>query len=144
MASEDTKLGNELRLQIGDGNSPEVFVDFCSVTDVQGLGESKPQVDVTGACDLARTFRNGLAEGNEMTLVANFIQGDTQAQQMYAAYQTDDIVNFKYLVNPGDSPSEFFAFSMTLLSWTLGTPVGDKATLTFGGKITGPVVWVHV
>lgn len=143
MASEDTKLGNEIRLQLGDGNSPEVFIDFCTVTDVQGLGESKPQVDVTGACDISRRFRNGLAEGNEMTLVANFIQGDTQVQALYELYKTDDIANFRYVVNPGDSPSEYFAFSLTLLSWALATPIGDKATMTFGGKITGPVVWLH-
>jgi hypothetical protein len=141
--SEDTLIGNELRLQVGDGASPETFVDFCSITDVSGFGESKPLVDVTSICDTARKFRNGLKEGAEVTLAANFIQGDEQGRQLFESYQADDIVNFKWLVNPGDSPQEYFAFSMTILGWQLAAPVGDKAAMTFTGKISGPVVWVH-
>lgn len=143
MASEDTLLGNDLRLQIGDGTSPEEFVDYCDASDVSGIGESKPQVDVTTLCDLARTFRNGLAEGQEVTIVANLIQGSAQTRALFESYKNDDIVNFR-LVMVGTSPEEFFAFSMTMNAWTVGGAVGEKATMTFTGKISGPVDWVYV
>lgn len=142
MASEDTLIGNELILSIGDGNSPEVFTDFCAIGDVGGLGESKPQVDVTTLCDEARTFRNGLKEGNEMTIAANMIQGDAQTRALFESYQDDEIVNFRYRMKDV-SPEEYFAWSATILSWNIAGPIGDKAVMTFGMKITGPVEWIH-
>lgn len=143
MASEDTLIGNELRLQIGDGNSPEVFTDFCAANDVSGLGESKPQVDVTTLCDLARTFRGGLAEGAEVTITANLIQGDAQTRALFESYGADEIVNFR-LTMVGVSPEEFFAFSGALLGWNIGSAVGEKAEMTFTVKISGGVDWVYV
>lgn len=142
MSSEDTLIGNELVLAVGDGNSPEAFADFCAIGDVSGLGESKPTVDVTTLCDLARTFRNGLKEGAEMSIVANLIQGDAQTRALFASYQADDIVNFQYRV-VGVSPAEYFAFSATISGWTIAGPVGGKATMTFRMKISGVVDWVQ-
>lgn len=142
MASEDTLIGNELRLQIGNGDSPEVYLDFCAANDVGGVGESKPQVDVTTLCDLARKFRGGLPEGAEVTIVANLIQGDAQTREMFQAYKTDDIVNFRLLMI-GVSPEEFFAFSATILGWNIANPVGERATMTFTAKISGGVEWVY-
>jgi hypothetical protein len=140
--AEDTLIGNELILAIGDGNSPEAFVDFCSIGDVAGLGESKPQVDVTTICSTARQFRNGLAEGSEMTIAANFIQGDGQARSLFQSYKDDDIVNFQYRVK-GSSPAEYFAWSATVLGWSIAGPVGEKAVMNFTMKITGGVEWVY-
>lgn len=142
MASEDTLIGNELRLQIGDGNSPETFTDFCAASDVSGLGESKPQVDVTTLCDLARTFRGGLPEGAEVTITANLIQGEQQTRDLFQAYKADEVVNFR-LTMVGISPAEFFAFSGSILGWTVANPVGEKASMTFTVKISGGVEWIY-
>lgn len=140
--SEDTLIGNELVLSMGDGNSPEVFVDFCSIGDVSGLGESKPLVDVTTVCDTARKFRNGLAEGAEMTIAANIIQGDAQTRALFENYKNDDIVNFRYRFR-GVSPEEYFAWSATILGWSIAGPIGEKAVMTFTLKISGGVEWVY-
>lgn len=142
MASEDTLIGNELRLQIGDGNSPEVFVDFCAITDVGGFGASKPLVDVTALCDLARKFRNGLQEGAEVTLTANMIQGDAQTRALFESYRADEIVNFRYTL-VGISPAEYFEFSATILGWGLAGPIGERSTMTFTVKISGEIDWVY-
>ncbi len=140
--SEDTLIGNELRLRIGNGASPEVFADFCSASDVSGIGETKPQVDVTTLCDLARKFRGGLAEGSEVTLTANLIQGDTQARDLYQSYKANDVVSFR-LDMVGVSPPEFFAFAASILGWKVNPPVGEKATIVFTLKISGAVTWVY-
>jgi hypothetical protein len=142
MASEDTLIGNELRLQVGNADSPPVFTDFCAVGDVSGLGETKPQVDVTTLCDLARTFRGGLAEGAEVTIQANLIQGDAQTREMFQSYQADDVVPFR-LIMVGVSPEEYFAFSGAILGWSIAAPVGEKASMTFTVKISGGVQWVY-
>jgi hypothetical protein len=142
MASEDTLIGNELRLQLGDGNSPETFDDFCSIFDVAGLGETKPLVDVTTLCDLARVFRNGLKEGAELTIQANFIQGDAQTRDLFQRYQADDLANFRLII-VDSSPAEYFAFRATILSWQITPPIGEKAVMQFGLKISGAVEWVY-
>jgi hypothetical protein len=142
MASEDTLIGNELRLQLGDGNSPEVFADFCSIFDVAGLGESKPLIDVTTLCDLARVFRNGLKEGAEMTIQANLIQGDTQTRDLFNRYQIDDLANFRLII-VGSSPLEYFAWRATILGWQITPPIGQKAVMQFTLKISGAVSWVY-
>lgn len=141
MASEDTIIGNELILEIGDGNSPEVFTPFCAIGDVSGLGETKPQVDVTTLCDTARAFRNGLKEGNEMTVAANMIQGDQQTRDLFSSYQDDELVNFRYRFKDV-SPDEYFAWTANILSWNIAAPIGEKGVMTFGMKITGPVEWI--
>jgi len=141
--SEDTLLGNELRLQIGDGNSPEEFFDFCAAGEVSGIGETKPQVDVTTLCDLARKFRGGLPEGAEVTVTANLIPGDTQTRALFQSYKSDEIVNFR--LNMLDtSPEEYFSFSAAVLGWNIAPPVGEKATMSFTLKISGEVEWVYV
>jgi hypothetical protein len=142
MASEDTLIGNELRLQIGSQDSPPTFTDFCAASDIAGLGESKPQVDVTTLCDLSRKFRGGLAEGAEVTITANLIQGDVDTRALFTAYQADDIVPFRLLVGD-DSPQEYFAFAGAILAWTIANPIGEKASMTFTVKISGGVQWIY-
>lgn len=143
MSSEDTLIGNDLRLQIGDGNSPQAFVDFCAAGEVTGIGESKPQVEVTTLCDLARKFRGGLPEGSEVTIKANLIQGDLQTRELFQSYQADEIVDFR-LNMVDQSPEEYFAFSAAILGWSIDAPIGEKATMTFTAKISGGVEWVYV
>lgn len=142
MASEDTLLGNDFRLQIGDGDSPEEFTDFCAASEVTGIGESKPQVDVTTLCDLARKFRGGLPEGAEVTLTANMIQGDVQTRALFQNYKNNEIVNFRMNITDA-SPEEFFEFSATILGWSIATPVGEKSTMTFTLKMSGEVTWAY-
>src|ERR671912_259423 len=64
MASEDTLIGNDFKVMLGDGNSPEVFADLCAAFDFGSVGEEKSLIDVTSYCDDGRTYRNGLAEGD--------------------------------------------------------------------------------
>ena len=142
MASEDTLLGNEFKFQISDGNSPETFANFCAVVDVGAIGEEKPLVDVTAMCDAARTYRNGLADGVEIPLKCNFIDGDTGIIQLYEQYKADEVANFRLTVD-NSTPDEYFEFSAIVRAWNLAVPVGDKASVTFTLKISGAVTWVN-
>lgn len=144
MASEDTLLGKELRLQIGDGASPQLFTDACAVSDVSGLGEQKALVEVTSLCDTSKTYRGGTPEGAEVTITSNFIKGDASLEFLYDAYQNDEVVDFRLIIGVGDSPSTYMAFSGTLLGWELPTSDRDeKVSMQFTVKITGSVVWVR-
>jgi hypothetical protein len=141
MPSEDTKLGNDFRFQLGDGGSPEVFANMCAAIDVAGLGAEKALVEVTSMCDNARTYRNGLADGIEFPLVVNFIQGDTQIRSVYANFQNDTVRTFRLAL--ADTPGEYFEFRAIVRGWNIAPPIGDKATMTFTLKVSGEVTWVQ-
>lgn len=142
MASEDTLIGNQFTVQLGDGLSPETFTDVCAVFDFGAVGEEKPLVDVTAYCDTARTYRNGLADGVEIPLQANFIPGDVQLEALYTHYKNDTVPNFRIVVD-GSSPAEYFAFAATVRAWNITGPIGERAVLTFTLKISGEVTWVN-
>lgn len=139
--SEDSLIGSDFVLQIGDGNSPEVFVNACSAHDVTGLGETKPQEDVTTYCDDARTFIGGLREGNELTLALNLIPGATDAADLFAAWDAGQNVRLRFArkVSPAGM---YLEWGGALLSWGLTPPVGGKIVLNFTLKISGGVTRV--
>jgi hypothetical protein len=144
MASEDTRIGNEFKFQVGNGATPtELFADFCAVIDPGAIGEEKPLIDVTSLCDLARTYRGGLADGASIPLKCNFIQGDTATRSLYQKYKTNAVGHFRLTLDD-TSPQEYFEFSAVILGWNLAIPVGDKAAITFTLKVSGEITWVYV
>lgn len=140
MASEDTLIGNDFVVQLGNGSSPPVFADLCAAFDFGSVGEEKPLVDVTSYCDEARAYRNGLADGVEIPLQANMIPGDTQLQALYNAYKNDELVDIR-IMRKNSSPEEFFQFQATVRAWNVTGPIGERSVLTFTLKISGEVTW---
>jgi hypothetical protein len=141
MASEDTLIGNDWKVQLGDGDSPQQFEDLCAAFDFGSVGEEKPLVDVTSYCDDGRAYRNGLADGVEIPLQNNFIPGDQLLSQLYQAYKTDALVTVR-IVHKDSSPEEFFEFDATVRGWNVTGPIGEKSILTYTLKISGEVLWV--
>lgn len=143
MSSEDTRLGNEFKFQIGNGAEPtEIFADFCAVSDPGAIGEAKNLVDVTALCDLSRTYRGGLADGVSIPLKCNFIQGDAATRLLYQQFKSDAKKNFRLALDD-TSPEEYFEFAAIVTAWNLGIPVGDKSSVTFTLKISGELTWVY-
>ena len=142
MSSEDTLLGNDWVVQLGDASSPPVFTNMCAVFDFGAVGEEKPLVDVTAYCDTARTYRNGLADGVEIPLQCNFLSGDTQLDALYTAYKADTLVDIRIL-RKDSSPEEYFSFAATVRAWNVSGAIGERSSLTFTLKVSGEVTWVN-
>jgi hypothetical protein len=140
MASEDTFIGNDFVVQIESLTSSGNFQDICAAVDFGSVGEEKPLVDVTGYCDTARTYRNGLADGVEIPLQCNFIPGDSTLESMYDSYQSDQVRNFRIAYKDG-SPTNYFQFSATIRAWNITGPIGEKSVMQFTLKISGAVTW---
>lgn len=138
MASEDTLLGNEWKLQLVTAGSPPTYADFDAVIDFPSMGEEKNLVEVTAYTDDARTYRNGMADGVEIPVQCNFLPGDSQIQSMYDAYTDNTLVALRFTTK--DS-SEYFDFNAIVRAWTVAPPIGDRATVTFTLKISGGVTW---
>jgi hypothetical protein len=144
MASEDTLIGNDWKVQLGDDASPPNYSDVCAAFDFGSVGEEKPLVDVTTYCDDARAYRNGLADGVEIPLQCNYIPGDATLQALSQAYKDDTIVPVRIIRKEEESPEgEFFAFNATVRAWNVTGPIGERSVLTFTLKISGEVTWVQ-
>lgn len=140
MASEDALIGNDWKVQLGNGDSPPVFEDLCAAFDFGSVGEEKPLVDTTAYCDDARVYRNGLADGVEIPLQSNYIAGDLQLKALYDAYRNNTLVDIRILMKDS-SPEEFFQFRATVRAWNVTGPIGERSVLTFTLKISGEVTW---
>src|SRR5262245_31463069 len=136
MESTDTLLSNDLTFEMGNVGSPADFEEVCAVASRGEIGEEKPLVEVTGLCDVVRVYRNGLADGAEFPLVANFRRTaengtDAGLKDLYQAYKTDTPKAFRIAVR-GSSPLESFEFTAILRAWNIGggSP-GEPAQLNF-------------
>lgn len=136
-----SNIGNDFKIQIGDGLSPESFADFCAAFEVGELGEEKSLIDITTLCSDTREYRNGLADGLEIPLTVNFVQGDDQVRGLYNDYKADALRTFRIVTK--DSPQDTWEFSAIVRSWKLGISVGERSSVEFGLKVSGPVTWVE-
>lgn len=139
--SADTSIGNELKFQVGNGASPEIFANFCAVVDPGAIGEEKPLIDVTSMCDTARTYRGGLPDGASIPLKCNFIVGDTMIRDLYTKYKSGATPHFRLSMDD-TSPAEFIEFSAIVQAWSMAVPVGDKVAITFTLKVSGETTWI--
>lgn len=123
--------------------SPENFVSIPEVSDVSGIGESKPTVDVTHYASSAREYIPGLAEGNEVTVTCNRVHASPDVQS-----QIIDLCKNGYnrnvrvtITDESVSPNttRIYTFNAAWLSWDTTPPVGDKVMLTLGFKISDAV-----
>ena len=124
----------------GDGASPEVFDRICQVFSISGLGEANSLIDTTSFCSGgSREYVGGLSDGTEVTIEANYEQADANFGAMIDDVKGKVVGNYQIVVED-QSPFEVFSFSALAMSWTLNPSVDNRNTITFGLKITGPVV----
>lgn len=133
-------IGSQTLMQIGDGLSPEGFITIGEVVSVSPLAVKKDLVEVTHLLSTAKEFIGGLSDGQEITVVCNFLP--TNAQQvalLLDASTPSGIKNFKYKL-PTTGGGLTSSFSATVLSSSIGPTTPNTATqVTFGLKVSGPI-----
>lgn len=135
-------ISNDFKLQLGDGNSPEQFDDFCAVFELGEIGEEAPSVDFTTFCDDAMRSGTGLPDGMEIPLTANFKTGDEQIRALYLAFKSRTNISLRYRTK--DSPADYWDFSAVVRRWTVGgSSVGERARASFLLKVSGGVNWTE-
>lgn len=131
-------VGN-IYFERGDGGSPEGFDRVCSVMSLSGLGETNDLVDVTTFCSNGnREYISGLADGQEITVEANYETDSSELASMIADVKAKVNKNYRVVVESG-SPTQVLSFAGTPLSWVLNPSVDDKNTISFTIKISGEI-----
>lgn len=74
MTASTAKIGLGTALEMGDGQSPEVFATVANVVNIDGPGESMETVDVTHLQSTGgyREFLPHLKDGGEVTLTVHY------------------------------------------------------------------------
>jgi hypothetical protein len=86
----------------------------------------------------AKEFIGGLAEGQEITVRANYLPAGTQQAAMMAAVEAK--VNRKFRVRyVGVSPAKTFTFDVAPLSYVVEPSVDNKNVVTFVVKVSGSI-----
>lgn len=128
------------QFKLGSTASPPVYTAVEEVFNISGLGKTNQQIDVTNFDSPAGTkeFIAGLAEGEEITVECNYVNGATQQDAMVTAVNTAANRSFQVAFTKV-SPEETFTFTGTPLSWKIGPSPTDKNTITFTVKISGDI-----
>lgn len=135
---EETFVG-DIYLDRGDSASPEVFTRICQVFGISGVGETNELQEATTFCSAGnREYIAGLADGEEITIEANYEQGTASLLAMIADVKAKAVRNFR-VVAEHSSPSETFSFAAVCMSWVLNPSVEGRNTISFGLKISGSV-----
>src|SRR5689334_15600335 len=97
--STQAYLGSQTLLKLGDGNSPETFTTVGEVVSIGPLSQKKDLVETTHMTATAKTYIGGLTDGQEITIVCNYIPNDTPQSSLWtAAGTTSTAKNFQYVI----------------------------------------------
>lgn len=129
----------------GSGGSPQTFSQICQTFNISGLGETNTLVDVTTFCSGGNMeYISGLSDGTQVTLDLNLETKDSQAiWDMVADVKAKATRSFEWRVQ-GDPTQpgvvvRTFHLDLVCLGWELKPSTTAKNTITFTGKVTGPI-----
>ncbi len=129
------------KAELGSTGSPVVYTAIEEVFEISGLGAQNDLVDVTNFDSATGTkeFIGGLAEGQEITIRANYIPAGTQQIAMMAAVEAK--TNRKFRVRyVGVSPAKSFTFDVAPISYVVEPSVDNKNVIAFVVKVSGSIV----
>ncbi len=125
---------------LGSTGSPVTYNAIEEVFGISGLGQKNDLQDVTNFDSPAGTkeFIGGNAEGQEVTIEANYISSATQQLAMIAAVAAKSNRQFR-VSYVGVSPAKTYTFTCTPISWEVVPSVDNKNTIRFVVKISGAI-----
>lgn len=130
---------SQFKIQLGDAASPEVFANIEEVLSIGGFGKLNELIEVTNFdSGLNKEYIAGLADGQEITVEANYYEAATQQQALIAAVDAGSTRNFR-IVNEVPSPDETFSFACVCLGWNIVPSPTEQNRITFTLKITGSI-----
>lgn len=131
-------------LELAAVGSPTAYNRICEATAVGGIGKTNALVDSTTFCSGAsREYIPGLAEGNELTIDANYIVSSAVRRQLQKAVNDRANVQLRLVVmQDGLVIDEEYRFEAAALSWGITPSIDDKNTVNFTAKISGDINYV--
>ena len=117
-----------------------VYSVISEVTEVSGLGQTFPQVDVTSFDSSSKEYIAGLADGAEVSVTCNYLTSDTSHDALIggAEHGPGQSFDLQFVSNDG-AASKTFLFSVVNLGFEITPAIDDKNTVVFNFKISGDI-----
>jgi hypothetical protein len=134
-------IGSQTILAIADHGSPFNYATIGEIDNISPIAVKKDLVEVTHLQSTAKEFIGGLSDGQEITIVCNFLPANQPQIDMLAYAATTSVAqNFKYTLPSASGGTKNTTFAGVVLSSSVGPTTPNTATkVTFGVKISGPV-----
>ena len=118
--------------------SPASYDLLPEVISISGVGQTNDLVDATHFDSTAREYIGGLADGSEVTVECNYVQGNAVQERVIADVAARNTVNCQVLFDFA-SPQASFTFAAAALGWQISPSVDDRQTISFTFKISGSI-----
>lgn len=128
------------KFYVGTDASPQVLTSIEEVFSVSNVGKTNSLEDVTNFDSPVgtREFIAGLAEGDEITVEANYYPTATHQATVMTAVDNGDTRLAKLSYN-GVSPEKTWSFSAVCLSYSIVPSATGRNTIQYTFKISGDV-----
>ena len=125
----------------GSAASPSVLAAIEEVVSVSNIGKTNSLVDVTNfdSPEGTREYIAGLADGDEITIEANYYPTATQQIAVMTAVDAG-ATRLCRLSYTGSSPEKTWRFDAVCLSYSIVPSATERNSINFTLKITGNVV----
>ena len=122
------------------GDTP-TYAAISEATEVSGLGQTYPQVDVTNFDSTAKEYIAGLADGSEVSVTCNFLPGDSGHVALTAVGGTNGSGSkFGLIFTTTDGTTTLvYTFDVVNLGYEITPAIDDKNAIGFTFKITGAI-----
>lgn len=134
--NSEAQLGYGTKLRMGDGGSPQSFVEIGEVGDFED-GDSIELVEVTNhqSPNSRREYIAGLKDGAEISFPVNYLPGHaTHNRATGLRGKIGEVLDFQ-IVAPGET--ETYNFSALVMGVTRSFPVQGVMQMTVTLKKTG-------
>lgn len=133
-------IGYSSKFSHGDGGSPEVFTDLAEVVTITPPALQRTGVDAThmASPDRWREYIPGLKDPGEVSVVLNFIPGNSSQDVLFLAFEAEIPSNWR-ITFPN---AEIWAFAAYCTGITTTVPLDDKMTMTATFRVSGPPVFL--
>lgn len=110
------------KLYVGDGNTPEVFIEIGEITSIDWTSDS-PEVDVTNLSSTSREYRAGLPDPGRLSFTVRFDNTDAGQARLEEVHLAQDEANFQ--MHHPTTPLNITAFTGSVLSLGVRVPIGE-------------------
>lgn len=139
MATSNAIKSQGVKLQSGDGGSPEVFLDRCDITSIDGPGGEAAEIDVTHLCSTAKEFLIGLPDEGNITLEGNLVPTDTGQTRLRTDRVNATKRNYKIILT--DSPATMITFAAYVKGFKISAGVDTQVKVSITLRVTGALTW---
>ncbi len=125
----------------GDGGSPEVFTLIAEISDFDGPGGERPDIDISSLDSTAREFLPGLKDGGDFTFTANMLPVDAQHVGLRDVDLAETTTARNFRITLTDTGATTISFAAFVKQYRPSGGVDDKLIANVTMRVTGDPVY---